>query len=177
VNDQHITVIATIVQDVLLLLSAGLIGWYLFETRRIRIATRDQVDRSQELVRAAAQQLETQIRPALVVYRDSYFVGLVNVGNGPALNLRTHEEGRDAAIKWSGNSTFSQKVEGRFVAVERSENNSSGVILEDRNHFAGENRKLLHVIYESLSGKSYGSVIEFDVQGSPLRTRFEEKPN
>src|SRR6266581_3669062 len=38
VSDQHITAVATIVQDVLLLLSAGLIGWYLWETRKMRIA-------------------------------------------------------------------------------------------------------------------------------------------
>jgi hypothetical protein len=56
-NDQHITAIATIVQDVLLSLSAVLIGWYLWETRKMRQAAEEQVRESQELVKASHDQL------------------------------------------------------------------------------------------------------------------------
>jgi hypothetical protein len=58
VNDQHITAIATIVQDVLLFLSAILIAWYLLETRKMRKAAEDQVTRSQDLAAAAQKQLD-----------------------------------------------------------------------------------------------------------------------
>lgn len=56
-NDQHITTLATIVQDFLLLASAVLIAWYLFETRKMRKAAEDQVKESQALVVAAQKQL------------------------------------------------------------------------------------------------------------------------
>ena len=43
-NDQHIIVIATIAQDCLLLASAILIAWYLFETKKMRKAAEAQVE-------------------------------------------------------------------------------------------------------------------------------------
>ncbi|MGA7795345.1 MAG: hypothetical protein WCA19_20080 [Candidatus Acidiferrales bacterium] len=81
-NDQHIIAIATIVQDCLLLASAFLIAWYLYETRKMRKAAEEQVKESQALVVAAQkqldagreqtaiaqEQLEGQIRPAIVVH-------------------------------------------------------------------------------------------------------------
>ncbi len=53
-NDQHITALATIVQDFLLLSSAILIAWYLCETRKMR--------------KAAEAQVEAAFRPALIVW-------------------------------------------------------------------------------------------------------------
>jgi hypothetical protein len=67
VNDQHITAIATIVQDVLLFLSAGLIGWYLYETKKMRKAAENQVGKNQELVKAAQQQLAVSLLIAIFV--------------------------------------------------------------------------------------------------------------
>jgi hypothetical protein len=58
VNDQHITAVATIVQDLLLLASAFLIAWYLYETRKMRKAAQEQVKESQALVVAAQKQLD-----------------------------------------------------------------------------------------------------------------------
>ena len=52
-NDQHVTAIAIIVQDMLLFLSAILIGWYLWETRKMRQAAEKQVGETQALVRAS----------------------------------------------------------------------------------------------------------------------------
>jgi len=76
-TDQHITAIATIVQDVLLLVSAGLIGWYLYETRKMR--------------KAAERQVEATFRPAVVITHSGQTdrnPHIENIGNGPALEVR-----------------------------------------------------------------------------------------
>ncbi len=86
-NDQHMTVIAMIVQDGLLLANAVLIGWYLYETRKMRKAAEEQVRESEALVVAAEDQLEGQIRPALVAQLAQFGVELVNIGSGPALHV------------------------------------------------------------------------------------------
>lgn len=44
-----------------------------------------------------------------------------------------------------------------------------------RDDFVGPNGKRLHLVYQSLSEKEYASIIEFDVSGQPLRTRFVER--
>jgi hypothetical protein len=106
VNDQHITAVATVIQDVLLILSAGLIGWYLYETKKMRKATENQVGKSQELVEAAQLQLaaglaqtEAQIRPAVTV-RLQGGIQLQNVGNGTAVNVALSLVDLDGEINW-----------------------------------------------------------------------------
>jgi hypothetical protein len=66
VNYQCVIAVATIVQDFLLLVSSFLIGWYLYETRRMRIAAEKQVTESQALVTASDEQAEAQIRRRLL---------------------------------------------------------------------------------------------------------------
>ncbi|MGA8150433.1 MAG: hypothetical protein WB952_05745 [Terriglobales bacterium] len=98
VNDQHITAIATIAQDVLLFLSASLIGWYLWETRKMRKAAEGQVIKSQDLVEAAQRQVDASLeqveagsRPAVVAKAGPGSLAapfLVNIGNGPAIELK-----------------------------------------------------------------------------------------
>jgi hypothetical protein len=93
VSDQHITAIATIVQDFLLLASAGLIAWYLWETRKMRKAAENQVARSQELVAAAQRQVDASLeqveagsRPAVVAKAGPGSLArpfLVNIGKWP----------------------------------------------------------------------------------------------
>jgi hypothetical protein len=76
VNDQHITAVATIVQDFLLLGSAGLVGWYLCETRKMR--------------KAAEAQVEAAFRPAVIVWHRGSLEKsptLENIGNGPAMEV------------------------------------------------------------------------------------------
>lgn len=55
VNYQYITAIATVLQDFLLLVSGVLIGWYLYETRKMRQAAEKQISESQALVRASQE--------------------------------------------------------------------------------------------------------------------------
>ena len=89
-NDQHVTAIAIIVQDILLFVNAFLVGWYLFETRQIRRAAEDQVAKNQELVHAAQEQSESASRPAIVVQNSGGTLSapmLENIGNGPAIEV------------------------------------------------------------------------------------------
>lgn len=87
-NYQAVTAVATVVQDLLLLVSAVLIYWYLYETRRMRKAAEEQVAESQALVKASEEQLEGQIKPAIVVrVQQQRAVQLVNIGSGPALHV------------------------------------------------------------------------------------------
>lgn len=217
-NDQHITAIATIVQDVLLSLSAVLIGWYLWETRKMRQAAEEQVHESQKLVKASHDQLavgqrqvdaslkqveaarkqlhvsqeqvaisqaeaEAQISPALVLAISNEVAPngtllqrmlIRNVGSGPGLNLRKYEVDGNADLIWAGNSKPAWDLEGCFVPVRHSP--ADPAYPEDwrisRDAFTGDQRKVLHLVYQSLSGKDYASIVEFDVRGRPDKTRF-----
>jgi hypothetical protein len=71
VNDQHITAVATIVQDFLLLASGFLIAWYLLETRKMRKAAEEQVKESQALVVAAQKQLNAGHEQVLASQRQA----------------------------------------------------------------------------------------------------------
>jgi ABC-type sugar transport system ATPase subunit len=91
-----------IFQDVLLAVNAALIAWYLWETRKLRLAAEDQVTKSQSQISATHEQVEAmrqqvaiaqdqreaQIRPALTVIGKGATLWVVNIGNGPALNLQ-----------------------------------------------------------------------------------------
>ena len=59
-SDQHLTALATVWQAIFLFLTLLAVGGYLWETRRLRVA-------AQQQVRSAHDQLEAQIRPAVVV--------------------------------------------------------------------------------------------------------------
>ena len=219
-NDQHVTAIAIIVQDMLLFLSAILIGWYLWETRKMRQAAEKQVGETQALVRASLDQItlgqrqvdaslaqveaaqeqlevsqgqlaislseaEAQVRPVLVVAISSELapdgtaiprIVIRNVGKGPALNLRKYEVQGDTPIIWSGNSVPRWELEGSFVPTQHTADPAGPVDWKiSRVDFTGSNRKKLHLVYQSLSGKEYASIIEFSVAGQPLRTGFEQR--
>ena len=95
-NYQNVMLAGTIVQDILLLASAILIGLYLYETYRMRVA--------------AEAQLEAQIRPAVAVrVRNApESLLLVNVGKGPALNLTLSpaERGSEGSRECAERETF-----------------------------------------------------------------------
>ena len=177
-TDQHITALATIVQDVLLLLSAGLIACYLWETHKMRKAAEKQVSKSQELVDVAQKQLatglaqtEAQIRPALTV-RLQGGIQLQNVGNGTALNVAfSVPDDLAGEINWEPRNILSEVVASY---LERGEDPDRRALLSDR-RFGPDTG--LQLQYQSLSGKKYVSLITFGMDGRVIRTRFVEEPD
>jgi hypothetical protein len=169
----------------LLAVNAGFFYKYLRETKLMREAAEKQVAKSQDLVEtaqkqvaAAQKQLEAQIRPAVAV-RIYGGLRLANVGSGPALNLRMHALARDAPVEiiWAGNSTFAQNLEGSFICAQQGQI-PPDQLLDTRagaDFFGGDQRQILQIVYQSLSGKDYASIVEFDVHGQPLITRFVER--
>jgi hypothetical protein len=170
VNDQHIIAVATIVQDCLLLLSAFLIAWYLWETRKMRKAAEDQVHQSQALVSTSQEQLEAQIRPALtLVIGEGGSLCVSNIGSGAALNLRLVKT-KEESIDWGAKSNFGAPAMGMAVAVDHSVNTGSAA--GSYGNIIGER---LHLTYESLSGRVYASIVLFDGNGRPSGVRFVPK--
>jgi len=175
-NDQHVIAQAAIVQVLLLAANAVLIAWYLWETRKLRRAAQDQVAQSQAQVDAMRQQVaiaqdqrEAQVRPALTVIGKGTTLHVVNVGNGPALNLQL-VKGRDQA-PFSASSqvdtNFGMRLRGSFVAPGESEAKDTNEKVGAIGQLGGED---LQLIYESLSGKRYVSIIKFDGPGNPCKT-------
>jgi len=197
VNDQHVTAIATIVQDALLLLSAVLIFWYLRETRKMRKAAQDQVEESQELVKAAQRQidvgqkqvaasksqadaafaqlaaireqiilaqdqLEGQIRPALVARVNRQGVELVNIGSGPALHVRL-----SPVNKGSGALLAVHPFPERHDAIaflESKQNQQTIVQCRTNPQYSGApvlDGRSLQCTYKSLSGRIHYTVVDF----------------
>jgi hypothetical protein len=164
VDYQGITAVATVAQDVLLLISAFLIGWYLYETRRMRIAAEQQVAKSQALVKASEEQLEAQMRPAVVarVRRPPESLLLINVGKGPALDLTLSpaERGSVGSRGWSDLEVFD--VEATFIAAGGEA--VSGIRTQTIPGVGGIglNGRSLQCQYTSLSGRTYWTVVDFD---------------
>jgi len=165
VNYQDIIAAATIVQDVLLLVSAFLIGWYLYETRRMRKAAEKQVTESQSLVKASEEQLEAQMRPAVVVRvrRPPESLQLVNVGKGPALDLilSPAERGSEGSRKWSDLETFGADI--AFIAAGGED--LTGIRTQPQPGLGGVpvlNGRSLQCQYTSLSGRTCWTVVDFD---------------
>jgi hypothetical protein len=144
VNDQHITAIATIVQDILLFLSACLVGWYLWETRK--------------MCKAAEAQVEAQIMPAIVVRpggdRD---LALVNAGKGPALHIKLSQTERGSR----GKRDLDRLVDEIGFVEPGAPAWPTGI----RTQGAGINvlnGRSLQCEYTSLSGRTYWTVVDFD---------------
>lgn len=142
----------------LLAINAVFFWIYLQETKKIRIASE--------------AQFEAQIRPALtVVVNGIGSLGTLcvsNVGSGAALNLRLvrTKEGFD----WEAESNFGNRVRGAGVAV--GQDLDTGEKVGFVGPLIGER---LHLIYESLSGKLYASIVTFEGNGQPARVDFFPK--
>jgi hypothetical protein len=156
VNDQHITVIATIVQDFLLLASAILIAWYLFETQKMR--------------KAAEAQVETAFRPAVIVRHVGSLESpptLENIGNGPAIE-----------VSWALSDS---DLSGKIQLLQLDHQEQMGMpgmkpVYEAGSRAQSSGRSDLVCIkcsYRSLSGKRYFSTSTFSPDSPQFVTTFE----
>lgn len=191
---------AAVGQGLLLVANAVIVWDYLQETKKLRIATRDQVDESKKLVVAAQQQLdlgqlqaraslaqvdaaqkqlavsqeqirmalqdsEAQIRPAVSIRHDPNWqrFGVENVGSGPAFDLSFVQTATDSPIQWDTQPNVATALNGSFLGAGQQGGplpNCGGVQVE------------VQIIYRSLSGRRYVSIVRFDNHGVPVRTRF-----
>jgi|HubBroStandDraft_1064217.scaffolds.fasta_scaffold58433_3 hypothetical protein len=190
-NDQHVVACAMIFQDILLTANVLLITWYLWETRELRRAAQAQVTKSQSQISAtheqvevmrrqvtiAQDQLEAQIRPALTLAGKGATFWVVNIGNGSALNLQL-VKGRSQTPYLSASSkvdsNFGRRIKGICVAPGDSQAKDTYELIGSFGQVNGEDVQL---VYESLSGKRYISMIDFDGTGSPCKTTLHISQN
>jgi hypothetical protein len=177
VNYQAVTAVATVVQDLLLLVSAVLIYWYLYETRRMRKAAEEQVAESQALVKASEEQLEGQIKPAIVVrVQQQRAVQLVNIGSGPALHVELSAVLRGSLTKDQREGFGFDRIaflESRQAVDTRVRTS----FVQGTNPNPHLNGRSLRCEYKSLSGRCYFTVTDFDSEGAfATETHFGELP-
>jgi len=189
-SDGHVIAVAAVFQAFLLAVNAVLIFWYLWETRKLRQAAEAQVTASQSQISAAYDQveamrhqtavaqaqLEAQIRPALTVSGRAATLLIVNIGNGPALNLQLVKGRTQTILPGSSRveTNFGMRVKGCCVAPGESQAKDTNEAVGSIGQLRGED---LQLVYESLSGKKYVSIIEFDGPGNPCKTTLYVPPN
>jgi hypothetical protein len=158
------------IQVGLLALNAGLIAWYLHETRRTRLAAETQV-------KVGQQQLEAQTKPALIarLLEDSHIVELVNIGNGPALHLEFMSVPRGSIARQNlmglgfDRIVFLEPKQTRVLKVRTREPEITTTFWLD------SSSRSLRCEYRSLSGRAYFSVFDFDNTGNFVEnTHFGE---
>jgi hypothetical protein len=113
--------------------------------------------------------LEAQIRPALTVSGQGTTLWVVNIGNGPALNLQL-VKGRNQTLLPATSrveTTFGFRLNGSFVVPGEAQAKDTNEKIGSLGQLQGED---LQLVYESLSGKKYISLIEFDGPGNPCKT-------
>jgi hypothetical protein len=145
----------------LLTVNAVLVWRYLRETRKIRIASEEQV--------------EAQMMPAVVIHPHSrdYQIALINVGKGPALHIKLSATERGSAGKRE-----LDRMDDDIVFLLPGEQPLPTSI---RTQGAGLNvlsGRSLQCEYTSLSGRTYWTVIDFNKvdNGRLLATRFYSDP-
>jgi hypothetical protein len=207
VNDQHVSAIATIIQDVLLFLNAALIAWYLWETRKMRKAAEGQVGKTQDLVATAQKQLdagneqvrasqsqataayeqlaaireqiavaqdqlEGQIRPALVARMNRQGIELVNIGVGPALHVKLGAIPKASTDRTKVDALQQDRIV--FIEPKQTQQTIIHVFAEpgmppDSPIIGSRN---LWCEYQSLSGRTHVTVVEFAGNYGAEQTRF-----
>jgi hypothetical protein len=154
----------------LLTLNAGLIAWYLHETRRTRLAAERQVEVGQ-------RQLEAQTKPALIarLQENSQLVELVNIGSGAALHLEFMSVPRGSTIRQNltgfrfDRVVFLEPKQTRILHVRTREPEIPATVWLD------SSSRSLRCEYRSLSGRTYFSVFDFDHTGTFVEnTHFGE---
>ena len=150
-----VAALAAVGQVVVLIATAWFVWRYLQETTELRRA-------AQQQVALANAQLEAQITPTLgLVVSEAGTLAVSNIGSGAGLNLRLVRTTSES-IDWEAKSNFGPSAAG--VAIAAGQQKETGSPFGTIGKFKGE---LLHLIYESLSGKVYASVVTFDGHGMP----------
>jgi len=168
-----IAALAGVAQVVVLVVTARFVWRYLQETERLRVA-------AQQQVAAAGNQLEAQIRPALVVHSRPapYALELVNVGRGPALDLILSPAKRGSAGSFETSDVEAFDIDIAFLEV--GGRNTTGVRTQPVAGHSGPvlAGKSLQCQYKSLSGRTYWTVVDFDppTGNSVIATRFDSEP-
>jgi hypothetical protein len=158
-----VAAIAAVGQVVVLIATAVFVWRYLQETAQLRRTAQQQVALGNE-------QLEAQIRPALTI--TVYLAGSLcvsNIGSGAALNLRLVRT-KVESVDWEAKSNFGASAMGAAVAVGQLVD--AGSAPGSVGSLRGEH---LHLIYESLSGKVYASIVTFNGIGQPSGVRILAK--
>jgi len=198
-----ITAVAAVGQCILLVVNAWFVWSYLRETTRLRIAAERQVTASQSQVKAsqgqvaasqsqataafqqlaairhqtavAQDQLEGQIRPAIVARANRYGIELVNIGSGPALHVQLSpvNKGQAAFVK----PGFFEGTTDPIPFLEMKQVQQTVLQLEQPNHqYPGApvlGDRSLQCTYKSLSGRIHYTVVDF-ADGRATATRFYE---
>ncbi len=152
------TMLAAWAQVVVLIVTARFVWRYLQETERLRKTAQEQVEASQRQVTAAYEQLEGQIRPAIVVRHGAVLgrgLRLFNVGEGPALHIRLSPTERGSARQLG----LDLMCEVGFIEVDASFDTG---ILAKGGGITALNGRSLQCEYTSLSGRTYWTVVDFD---------------
>lgn len=108
-----------------------------------------------KLVRASQQQVESQALPAIVVKERGKELELVNIGNGPALEIEWRFKDRGAAPVFV---ELQKPIEALSYLEQRQ---TTPIALESKSLVRWE----LHCLYRSLSGARYVSVSVFTEKG------------
>lgn len=129
----------------------------LLESAQDQVAvSQDQIKAMQEQTRAAQSQVEASIRPVLaLINKNNRGLHLVNIGNGPALNVR-YNDGQPAAREHPLTA---------FAATQSEPLENLGVLLNQN----------ARVTYESADGIPYLTIIRRDALGAFHQT-FERLP-
>src|ERR1700730_13246271 len=132
------------VNDAILFGTALLVSCYVIATNKL-------VRSSQEQVRASQEQVESQSRPAIVVKEAGNQFELVNIGNGPALEIEWR-------LKERGTAPVFAESQNPIAALSYLESRQTKFIAQQSISLVkGE----LHCVYRSLSGRRYLSVSTF----------------
>jgi hypothetical protein len=172
--------LAGFLQVVVLSVTAYFVWKYLKATQELGKSSRDQVLESHKLVEAAQEQLavsqeqirialeesEAQMRPAIGVSVDPHHQRLLaeNVGSGPAFDLKLVSVPAESPIQWDQPSNVNTILSGAVLGIGPQD--SAKVCLP----LVGGTTQELQVMYKSLSGREYVSVVRFESHQRPIRT-------